>query len=67
MVHTAARTTPPSRQSVALPDRWGSLLESFSVATEKGNFHIGLLYDGDVSSLAPILAGPRAGREMFGE
>jgi hypothetical protein len=41
--------------------------ESFSVATEKGNFHIGLLYDGDVSSLAPILAGSRDGREMFGE
>jgi hypothetical protein len=65
MVYMGARTTPPSRQSVALPDRWGSLLESFSVATEKGN--IGLLYDGDVSSLAPILAGSRDGREMLGE
>jgi hypothetical protein len=67
MVHMTARTTPPSRQRVALLDRWGSLLESFSVATEKGNFHIGLLYDGDVSSLALILAGSRDGREMLGE
>jgi hypothetical protein len=67
MVHTEARTTPPSRQSVVRPDRWGSLLECFSVATEKGYFDIGLLYDGDVSSLAPIFARSRDGREMLGE
>jgi len=67
MVHTAARTTPPSRQSVACLTVGDRSSESFSVAIEKGSFHIGLLYDGDVSSLSPILAGSRDGREMFGE
>jgi hypothetical protein len=65
MFYMGARTTPQNRQSVALSDRWGPLLESFSVATEKKSFHIGLLCDG-VASLVPILAGSRDEREMLG-